>query len=33
MTAKKRALFARFLELQKEFDDSLDLTSVFPDLR
>lgn len=32
-TGKKRELFARLVELQRELDDSLDLTSVFPDLR
>ncbi|MCB1206863.1 MAG: sulfatase-like hydrolase/transferase, partial [Verrucomicrobiae bacterium] len=33
MAERKRALFAKFLELQKSLEDSLDLTSVFPDLK
>lgn len=32
MLEKKKALFAKFRELQKQFNDPLDLTSVFPDL-
>lgn len=31
--AKKKALFAKLQGLQKEFDDSLDLAAVFPDLK
>ena len=33
MAEKKRALFTRLLELQKELGDSLDLTTVFGGLR
>ena len=32
MAARKKALFAKFVELQKRYDDQLDLTAVFPEL-
>jgi hypothetical protein len=31
MTGRKKALFARFRELQERYDDKLDLESVFPE--
>jgi choline-sulfatase len=32
MTGRKKALFAKFRELQERYDDKLDLESVFPEL-
>ncbi len=33
MTDRKKALFAKFRELQERYDDKLDLESVFPELK
>jgi hypothetical protein len=33
MTDRKKALFAKFQELQKRYDDKLDLTTIFPELK
>ena len=30
---RKKALFAKFRELQKRYDDNLDLEAVFPELK
>jgi hypothetical protein len=33
MSDRKKALFAKFRDLQQRYDDKLDLTAVFPELR
>ncbi len=33
MADRKKALFAKFQELQKRYDDKLDLTTIFPELK